>query len=52
LNAEFGVRNAENDVAERLIRLFSAFRIPTSEFQSACNLIAMIIYPLLILVNF
>ena len=33
MNVECGLRNAENELVECLILIFSAFRIPTSAFQ-------------------
>ena len=33
MNAEVGMRNAEKELADCLLIIFSAFRIPTSEFQ-------------------
>ena len=33
MNVEFGMRKAEKEMIECLMFIFSAFRIPTSEFQ-------------------
>jgi len=35
MNVEFGMWNAEKEMVECLIFIFSAFYIPTSEFQGA-----------------
>mgnify|MGYP001819329455 FL=1 len=35
MNVEIGMRNVEKKLAECLMLIFSAFRIPTSECQGA-----------------